>query len=309
MQVGFCGLGKMGANMVRRLMRDGGHEVVAFDREREPVDVVASEGAEAAYSLEELVSKLSAPRVVWVMVPAGEATQGALNGLAELMEPGDVLIDGGNSYFRDSIRRSGELGEKGLRFLDVGTSGGIWGLEFGFCQMIGGSRDAFEHVEPAFKTLAPPDGYMYAGEAGAGHFTKMVHNGVEYAMLQAYAEGFEIMQKSQYDFDLRAVSHLWNQGSVVRSWILELAEKAFEQDANLDGVRGYVEDSGEGRWTVMEAINEDVPVNTIAGSLFARFASRQDDSFAMKVIAALRGQFGGHTVRGVEENKGVVLED
>ena len=308
MQVGFCGLGKMGANMVRRLMRSGEHEVVAFDREKGPVDAVASEGAGAAYSLEELVSKLSAPRVVWVMVPAGEATEGALKGLAELMEPGDILIDGGNSYFRDSIRRSGELGEKGLRFLDVGTSGGIWGLDFGFCQMVGGARDAFEHVEPAFKTLAPPEGYMYAGEAGAGHFVKMVHNGVEYAMLQSYAEGFEIMQKSQYDFDLRAVSHLWNQGSVVRSWILELAEKAFEQDANLDRVRGYVEDSGEGRWTVLEAINEDVPVNTIAGSLFARFASRQDDSFAMKVIAALRGQFGGHAVRNVEESE-VVLED
>jgi 6-phosphogluconate dehydrogenase len=189
------------------------------------------------------------------------------------------------------------LRERGIRFLDAGTSGGIWGLEIGYCLMVGGDAYAYEHVEPALKTLAPKDGYAYLGEAGAGHFTKMVHNGIEYGMLQAYAEGFEILQKSQYDLDLRAISSLWNQGSVVRSWLLELAERAFERDGNLERVRGYVEDSGEGRWTVLEAINEDVPAAAIAGSLFARFTSRQDDSFAMKVIAALRGEFGGHAVQ------------
>jgi 6-phosphogluconate dehydrogenase len=213
------------------------------------------------------------------------------------MDEGDILIDGGNSYFRDSIRRAQMLHEGGLRFLDAGTSGGIWGLEVGYCLMVGGDADAYEHVEPALKTLAPPNGYAYLEDAGAGHFTKMVHNGIEYGMLQAYAEGFEILQKSQYDLDLRAISSLWNQGSVVRSWLLELAERAFERDANLDSIRGYVEDSGEGRWTVQEAINEDVPAAVIAGSLFARFTSRQADSFAMKVIAALRGEFGGHAVQ------------
>ena len=226
-----------------------------------------------------------------------QITEATLLKFAGMMDEGDILIDGGNSYFRDSIRRAEMLHERGLRFLDAGTSGGIWGLQVGYCLMVGGDADAFEHVEPTLKTLAPPDGYLYAGGAGAGHFVKMVHNGVEYGMLQAYAEGFELMQKSQYDLDLHAVSHLWNQGSVVRSWLLELAESAFEKDANLDSIRGYVEDSGEGRWTVLEAINESVPANAIAGSLFARFASRQDDSFAMKVIAALRGEFGGHAVQ------------
>jgi 6-phosphogluconate dehydrogenase len=261
------------------------------------VDEVVSEGAEGAYSMEEMVEKLAPPRAVWSMVPAGDATEQTLLSFAELMDEGDILIDGGNSYFRDSVRRAQMLRERGLRFLDAGTSGGIWGLEVGYCLMVGGDSDAYEHVEPALKTLAPPDGYAYLGDAGAGHFTKMVHNGIEYGMLQAYAEGFEILQKSRYDFDLRAISSLWNQGSVVRSWLLELAERAFERDANLDSIRGYVEDSGEGRWTVLEAISEDVPAAVIAGSLFTRFASRQDDSFAMKVIAALRGEFGGHAVQ------------
>ena len=292
MDIGLYGLGRMGANMVRRLVQSGDHRVVAGNRSPGPVNEVVSEGAEGAYSMEEVVEKLSPPRVIWTMVPAGEITEQTLLKFAELMDEGDVLIDGGNSYFRDSIRRAEMLHERGLRFLDAGTSGGIWGLQVGYCLMVGGDADAFKHVEPALKTLAPPDGYLYAGGAGAGHFVKMVHNGVEYAMLQAYAEGFEIMQKSQYDLDLHAVSHLWNQGSVVRSWLLELAENAFEKDANLDSIRGYVEDSGEGRWTVLEAINESVPAHAIAGSLFARFASRQDDSFAMKVIAALRGEFG-----------------
>jgi 6-phosphogluconate dehydrogenase len=297
MELGLYGLGRMGANMVRRLVRSGEHRVVAGNRSPGPVDEVVSEGAEGAYSMEEMVEKLSPPRAIWTMVPAGDITEATLLKFAGMMDEGDILIDGGNSYFRDSIRRAEMLHERGLRFLDAGTSGGIWGLQVGYCLMVGGDADAFEHVEPTLKTLAPPDGYLYAGGAGAGHFVKMVHNGVEYGMLQAYAEGFELMQKSQYDLDLHAVSHLWNQGSVVRSWLLELAESAFEKDANLDSIRGYVEDSGEGRWTVLEAINESVPANAIAGSLFARFASRQDDSFAMKVIAALRGEFGGHAVQ------------
>jgi 6-phosphogluconate dehydrogenase len=298
MDIGLYGLGRMGANMVRRLVRSGEHRVVAGNRSSGPVDEAVSEGAEGAYSMEEMVEKLSSkPRVIWVMVPAGDATEQALLNFAELVDEGDILIDGGNSYFRDSIRRAEMLHERGLRFLDAGTSGGIWGLEVGYCLMVGGDADAYERVELALKTLAPKDGYAYLGNAGAGHFTKMVHNGIEYGMLQAYAEGFEILRKSQYDLDLRAISSLWNQGSVVRSWLLELAESAFEKDANLERVRGYVEDSGEGRWTVLEAINEDVPAAVIAGSLFARFASRQDDSFAMKVIAALRGEFGGHAVR------------
>lgn len=297
MEIGLYGLGRMGANMVRRLVRSGEHRVVAGNRSPGPVDELVSEGAEGAYSMEELVEKLQAPRAIWVMVPAGDPTEQALLDFAGLMDEGDILIDGGNSYFRDSIRRAGMLREKGLRFLDAGTSGGIWGLEVGYCLMVGGDSGAYEQIEPALKTLAPENGYAYLGDAGAGHFTKMVHNGIEYGMLQAYAEGFEILQKSQYDLDLRAISSLWNQGSVVRSWLLELAERAFEKDANLETIRGYVEDSGEGRWTVLEAINEDVPASAIASSLFARFASRQDDSFAMKVIAALRGEFGGHAVQ------------
>ena len=297
MEIGLYGLGRMGANMVRRLVRNEEHRVVAGNRSPAPVDEAVQSGAEGAYSMGEIVEKLTTPRVIWVMVPAGDATEQALLEFAGLMDEGDTLIDGGNSYFRDSIRRAKMLQEKGLRFLDAGTSGGVWGLELGYCLMIGGDRDAYEHVEPAFKTLAPENGYAYLGEAGAGHFTKMVHNGIEYGMLQAYAEGFEILQKSQYAFDLKAISSLWNQGSVVRSWLLELAHNAFEKDATLDRVRGYVEDSGEGRWTVMEAINEDVPAAVIAGSLFARFASRQEDSFAMKVIAALRGEFGGHAIQ------------
>jgi 6-phosphogluconate dehydrogenase len=212
-------------------------------------------------------------------------------------DEGDIIVDGANSYFRDSVARAREVRNAGFRWLDAGVSGGVWGYDVGYCTMVGGDADAFEHAEPAFRTLAPPNGYAYLGDAGAGHFAKMVHNGVEYGMMQAYAEGFEILQKSRYDYDLRALSSLWNQGSVVRSWLLELAENAFEKDANLDSVAGYVEDSGEGRWTVLEAIDESVPANAIAGSLFARFASRQDDSFAMKVLAALRGEFGGHAIK------------
>jgi len=288
MQLGMVGLGRMGTNMTERLRR-GGHEVVGYDRNPDVSDVA---------SLAELPQRLAPPRAVWLMVPAGDPTEATVSELAGLLDRGDLVVDGGNSNFRDSTRRAAELEAKGLLFADAGTSGGIWGLENGYCLMVGGSDEAFRRIEPALRTLAPEDGYAHVGPVGAGHFTKMVHNGIEYAMLQAYAEGFEILHASRFDLDLRRVAGLWNHGSVVRSWLLELAERAFAGDPDLSNVRGYVEDSGEGRWTVFEAINEDVPAPAIAASLFARFASRQDDSFAMKVIAALRNEFGGHAVKG-----------
>ncbi|MCH8901522.1 MAG: decarboxylating 6-phosphogluconate dehydrogenase [Chloroflexi bacterium] len=287
MQVGMVGLGRMGANMAERLRR-GDHEVIGYDRNPEVSEVG---------SLSELVDRLTVPRVAWVMVPAGDPTEQTIQELAGLLQKGDLIVDGGNSNFRDSMRRAGELEERGLLYMDAGTSGGIWGLEVGYCLMVGGSDDAFRRVEPALKTLAPEDGYAHVGPAGAGHFTKMIHNGIEYAMLQSYAEGFEILEASQFDLDLHQLAALWNHGSVVRSWLLELAERAFAKDPKLSEIRGYVEDSGEGRWTVLEAINESVAAPTIAASLFARFVSRQEDSFAMKVIAALRNEFGGHAVK------------
>jgi 6-phosphogluconate dehydrogenase len=295
--LGIYGMGRMGFNMMRRLVDKGDHRVIAGNRSPGKVDDAVEHGAEGAYSVEEFIQKQEPPRVLWTMLPAGDVTGQMIEQFMELADEGDIVVDGANSYFRDSIARAEKVRNSGLRWLDAGVSGGIWGYEVGYCTMIGGDADAFEYAEPVFKTLAPGNGYTYLGGAGAGHFAKMVHNGVEYGMLQAYAEGFEILQKSRYDYDLRAISSLWNQGSVVRSWLLELAERAFEKDAKLESVRGYVEDSGEGRWTVLEAIAEDVPAATIAGSLFARFASRQDDSFAMKVIAALRGEFGGHAVQ------------
>ncbi|MEE9286079.1 MAG: decarboxylating 6-phosphogluconate dehydrogenase [Dehalococcoidia bacterium] len=287
MQLGMVGLGRMGANMAERLRR-GGHEVIGYDRNPDVSDVE---------SLSELADRLRAPRSVWVMVPAGDPTEGTVQELAGLLQAGDLIIDGGNSNFRDSMRRGAELERKGLLFVDAGTSGGIWGLKVGYCLMVGGADEAFRRIEPALETLAPKDGYAHVGPVGAGHFTKMIHNGIEYAMLQAYGEGFEILKASQFDVDLHKISALWNHGSVVRSWLLELAESAFGKDPDLSKVRGYVEDSGEGRWTVFEAINESVAAPAIAASLFARFVSRQDDSFAMKVIAALRNEFGGHAVK------------
>jgi 6-phosphogluconate dehydrogenase len=297
MQIALVGLGKMGGNMVKRLLR-GGHEVVAYDRDPAAVARVVGEGATGAASLAELVSKMQTPRAVWVMVPAGKPTESTIAELSTLLATGDVVIDGGNSNFRDSIRHAETLSAKGLRFLDAGTSGGIWGLEVGYCLMVGGDRSAFEHVKPALVTLAPPDGVEYLGKAGAGHFAKMVHNGIEYAMMQSYAEGFELLKATEFGYDLRAVTKLWNRGSVVRSWLLELAEKAFVADPELTQLKAYVEDSGEGRWTVQEAIAHAVPVPTIAASLFARFTSRQESSFAMRVVAALRREFGGHAVKG-----------
>jgi 6-phosphogluconate dehydrogenase len=231
------------------------------------------------------------------MLPAGDVTDDMIQQFVEHGDEGDIIVDGANSYFRDSVARSKEVRNAGFKWLDAGISGGVWGYDIGYCTMIGGDSDAFEHVEAAFKTLAPENGYAFVGDAGAGHFVKMVHNGIEYGMLQAYGEGFEILEKSSYDFDHRAIASLWNQGSVIRSWLLELAESAFENDAKLDKIEAYVDDSGEGRWTVMEAINESVPAATIAGSLFARFASRNEQSFAMKTIAALRSEFGGHAVK------------
>jgi 6-phosphogluconate dehydrogenase len=297
MDIGIWGMGRMGFNMARRLVDKGDHRVIAGNRSSGKVDEAVEGGAEGAYTVEEFVEKMESPRVLWSMLPAGEVTDEMIDRFVELGDEGDIVVDGANSYFRDSIRRAERVRNAGLRWLDAGVSGGVWGYEVGYCTMIGGDSDAFEYVEPAFKTLAPDHGYAYLGDAGAGHFAKMVHNGVEYGMMQAYAEGFEILQKSRYDYDLRAICSLWNQGSVVRSWLLELAERAFEKDANLESIQGYVEDSGEGRWTVLEAIEEDVAANVIAGSLFARFTSRQPDSFSMKVLAALRGQFGGHAIK------------
>ncbi|MBE3557908.1 MAG: decarboxylating 6-phosphogluconate dehydrogenase [Ktedonobacteraceae bacterium] len=301
MDIGFIGLGRMGANMVRRLLRDG-HRVVAWNRTASKTQEIVTEGAEGAYSLQELAEKLQTPRTVWVMVPAGQATDEMINDLVPLLSRGDIIIDGGNSNYKDSIRHSKELAEKGLNFMDAGTSGGVWGLQVGYCMMVGGEQAVFQHVEPILKSLAPKDGYLHCGPAGAGHFVKMVHNGIEYGLMQAYGEGFEILQASQYDFDLRAIAHLWNQGSVVRSWLLELAERAFAEDRDLSRIKGYVEDSGEGRWTVQQAIDTNVPAPIITLSLLERFRSRQDESFSAKVLAALRNQFGGHAVKAADDS-------
>ena len=297
MEIGLYGLGRMGGNMVTRLAR-GGHRVVASNRSRGPVDDAKGHGAEGAYSIEELAGSLKAPRVLWSMVPAGQATDDALEEMAAHASPGDVLVDGANSYFRDSMRRAQHYSAKGLHYLDIGVSGGIWGLENGYCMMVGGPTEGVEIVRPALDTLAPPDGWAHFGKSGAGHFVKMVHNGIEYGMMQAYGEGFELMHASDFSLDLQRVAQVWTQGSVVRSWLLELAERAFEQEgSDLAGIKGYVADSGEGRWTINEAIAHDVPMTSLAHALFARFTSRQEDSYAMKVAAALRNQFGGHAVK------------
>ncbi|MGD8377084.1 MAG: decarboxylating 6-phosphogluconate dehydrogenase [Acidobacteriota bacterium] len=296
MEIGLVGLGKMGKNMALRLRRDD-HRVVATDRDSGPVQEVEAAGAVAAADLGDLVSKLSPPRTVWVMVPAGDVTGSVVAQLVKLLERGDVIVDGGNSFYRDSIRRAREAADAGVGFLDAGTSGGVWGLEEGYCLMVGGEREHFDRVEPALRTLAPPEGYLHVGPSGAGHFTKMVHNGIEYAVMQAYAEGFELLRASDFDLDLAKLSHLWNQGSVIRSWLLELAGRAFAEDPDLSRLRGYVSDSGEGRWTLAESIDRAVPMPGLALALQARFRSRQEDSFSAKVLAALRNQFGGHAVK------------
>jgi 6-phosphogluconate dehydrogenase len=297
MRLAMIGLGRMGGNMVRRLLR-GGHQVVAWDRSADAIQQVAQEGAEGARDLADLCAKLHAPRVVWIMVPAGAPVDDTIRELVQHLEPGDVIIDGGNSNFHDTIRRGTALASRDIAYVDAGTSGGIWGLENGYCLMVGGEREAVARCEPAFTTLAPPDGYAHVGPTGAGHYVKMVHNGIEYGMLQAYAEGYEILHAStHFDLDLHQVAAVWNRGSVVRSWLNELAERAFAGDAQLAAIRGYVEDSGEGRWTVQEAIDLNVPAPVITLSLQARFRSRQEESFGAKVIAALRHQFGGHAVK------------
>ncbi len=302
MKIGMVGLGKMGANMTKRLLRHG-HQVVAFDRDDGAVKTAEADGAEGASSLEELCANLSPPRAVWVMVPAGEPTTQTVKDLAGRFERGDVIIDGGNSNFRHAQQMSAELAPRGIGFLDAGTSGGVWGLDNGYCLMVGGDKESVAKVEPIFVALAPEGGYSHVGPSGAGHYTKMVHNGIEYGMLQAYAEGFALLNAAdEFNLDLHEIASIWRYGSVVRSWLLELAELALRDTAGFNAIKGYVEDSGEGRWTVEEAVNRAVPAPVITASLFERFASRQTDNFQARMIAALRNEFGGHRTFG--EDKG-----
>ncbi len=296
MKLGMVGLGRMGGNMAVRLLQRG-HEVVAFDPSADAVGAAAGAGAQPAASLEDLVSKLDAPRVVWLMVPAGEVTESTVRDLGGLLSEGDVVVDGGNSFWRDSIRRAEQLSAGGIGFVDCGTSGGVWGLENGYCLMVGGDGDAVRAVEPAFLALAPEGGYAHVGRSGAGHFTKMVHNGIEYGLLAAYGEGFEILERSGFELDLERIAGIWRYGSVIRSWLLDLLRDALEKDPKLARIEGWIADSGEGRWTLEAAIDEDVPAPITALALFNRFASRQEESFSAKVIAALRNEFGGHAVK------------
>jgi 6-phosphogluconate dehydrogenase len=297
MQLAMIGLGRMGGNMTERLLR-GGHTVVAYDRNPFAIQQVAAKGAIAAETLCDAVAALAAPRIVWIMVPSGTPVDDTIDELRPNLAPGDILIDGGNSNFHDTMRRAESLKQAHVEFVDAGTSGGVWGLDNGYCLMIGASDTTFAVCEPIFKTLAPPDGYAHVGPPGAGHYVKMVHNGIEYGLLQAYAEGYEILNTSKnFDLDLHQIAAVWNRGSVVRSWLNELAEQAFARDTRLADLKGYVEDSGEGRWTVQEAIDLDVPAPVITLALLTRLRSRQPDSFGAKVIAALRNEFGGHAVK------------
>jgi 6-phosphogluconate dehydrogenase len=297
MQLGFIGLGKMGGNMVHRIHRDSDHQVVAHDHNQSNIDAAEGHGAAGASSLEELVSKLDPPRMVWLMIPAGDPTQQTVDELSELLDPGDTIVDGGNTNWHDDMRRASALAAKDIHYIDVGTSGGVWGLDVGYCMMVGGHEESVQRLAPILDVLAPPDGWRRFGDAGSGHFVKMVHNGVEYGIMQAYAEGFELMHKAQFPIELAEVAHLWNQGSVVRSWLCELAELAFRAEGNdLAGIKGYVSDSGEGRWTIIDAIDHDVPTPVITASLYARFYSRGEGDFTHRVLAALRNQFGGHAV-------------
>jgi 6-phosphogluconate dehydrogenase len=316
----MIGLGRMGANMVRRLMR-GGHECVAWDLSADNVKAIASEGAIGAASIDELISKLNQPRAVWIMVPAGDATEKTVNELAARLDQGDIIIDGGNSYFKDDARRARELRAKGINYMDVGTSGGVWGLERGYCMMIGGPEDTARHLDPIFKTLSPgrgditrtpgresisgtaEDGYLYCGPSGAGHFVKMIHNGIEYGMMQAFAEGFDIFRNAnskelpeeiRYDLNLADIAELWRRGSVVSSWLLDLTAMALVEDPDLASYSGFVQDSGEGRWTIQAAIEEAVPAEVLSAALYTRFRSRQEHTFAEKILSAMRKKFGGH---------------
>jgi 6-phosphogluconate dehydrogenase len=310
MQIGFVGLGRMGGNMVTRIKRDSDHDVVAYDRDAKTVKRVAEQtGARGARSLADLVSKLDAPRMVWIMVPAGKPTQNTVDKLASLLQKGDMIIDGGNSKWTDDRQRAAALRKQNLHYVDVGTSGGVWGLEVGYCMMVGGPGPAVKRLSPILDVLAPETnegsrqalgerGWAHFGPSGAGHYVKMVHNGIEYGLMQAYAEGFDLFDKSDFDLDNAKIAHLWNQGSVVRSWLCELAARAFEQEGNdLAGITGHTGDSGEGRWTIEDAIRKDVPTPVITASLYARFYSRGDGDFTHRVLAALRAQFGGHAVK------------
>jgi 6-phosphogluconate dehydrogenase len=301
MELGMIGLGRMGANMTERLLR-GGHKLITYDHSPEAIQRCVDKGAVGAHSLADFLKQLSLPRVIWLMVPSGEPVDLTIEQMLPNLLENDIIIDGGNSHYKDSIRRAGKLNQLGIHFVDAGTSGGIWGLQEGYCLMIGGEKATVDQLEPIFKALAPENGFAHVGASGAGHFAKMVHNGIEYGMLQAYGEGFEMLKASPFEFDLGKISHLWNQGSVVRSWLLQLAENAFAKDPQLSSIRGFVGDSGEGRWTVLEAVEREIPASILTLSLFARFASRQDDSFSAKVIAALRNEFGGHPVKTNEES-------
>lgn len=296
MKLGFVGLGKMGGNMVERLLR-GGHTCVVTNRSRDAIDVAVAKGAIGAADLADVVSKLESPKVVWLMIPAGAPVDDSIATLKTLLKPGDLIIDGGNSNFRDSMRRGADLEQHGIHYMDAGTSGGVWGLKVGYCLMVGGSEQAYRMIEPALKTLAPENGYLHCGPVGSGHFVKMVHNGVEYAIMQSYAEGFELMHRGPFPIDLPAVSQLWENGSVVRSWLLELATLALQDDPKLEKVKPWVADSGEGRWTVHECVDYAVPAPTIAAALFARFASRDEEGFGLRLLSALRNQFGGHAMK------------
>ena len=296
MEIGFVGLGKMGMNMVTRLQRNA-HRVVVYDRAPDLIMEAEGRGCIGASSLAAMVPKLAAPRVVWIMVPSGVPTEETIQAVAALLQAGDVIVDGGNTKFHDDLRRAADLKKKGIHYVDVGTSGGIWGLKLGYCLMVGGEEAVVKRLEPLFKTLAPESGWGYMGGHGAGHYVKMVHNGIEYSMMQGYAEGFELMSKSEYRLDLAQIAELWMHGSVVRSWLLELTAGALKQDPKLEGLTGYVQDSGEGRWTILDAIEKDVPVPTLTAALFTRFRSRQRESFAEKMLAAMRRAFGGHSVR------------
>lgn len=302
MEIAMIGLGKMGANMTTRMLR-GGHSVVAFDLNEDSIQAAEAQGADGARTLDEIITKLASPRAVWVMVPAGNPTESTITALADILSPGDIIIDGGNSNYKDSIRRAGMLEEKGIFFVDVGTSGGVWGLAEGYSMMVGGESEAVDRIRPVLETLAPgPDlGWGHVGPAGSGHFVKMVHNGIEYGLMQAYAEGFEIMRaKEVFGLDLHQIAEIWRFGSVVRSWLLDLTADALAENPELEGIKDWVADSGEGRWTVFEAIDLDVPAPVITQALQARFVSRQEESYAAKLLAAIRNQFGGHAIKREE---------
>jgi 6-phosphogluconate dehydrogenase len=311
MKLAMVGLGRMGSGMVRRLLK-GGHECVVFDRSPAPIADLVKAGAQGAQSLADLVKKLEAPRVVWIMVPAGEPTDATVTELRGLLEPGDIIVDGGNSYYKDDIRRSAECAKKNIFYIDAGTSGGVWGFERGFCLMVGGEKKAFQVIEPALKTLAPGEGtiektpgrekrpttaekgYLHCGGSGSGHFVKMIHNGIEYGMMQAFAEGFDIMKQTDFKLELAEIAELWRRGSVVTSWLLDLTSQALAESPQLDKYKGYVQDSGEGRWTVQASIEHAVPAPVLTAALFERFRSRVESSFADKMLSAMREKFGGH---------------